>query len=221
MTAFFPLLIIICSSFIMIHPIHIWNLLWNESSTDLHVDKLTYLSTMLLSVIALRLSFVDKMPRIPYLSLFDLVFLLCYFILFGMMCVAAGGQLLAARASIPAFVLFLYYRARDTPYIQKFGFGGKKELPQSTRLFCSALFSLVTTACYFIMFIVILGAAGQQLSTCFVFPAFILILWYHAQDTPFLQQFEDKLSQLPAAARQLLSALCFAFVALFLVFMSG
>ncbi len=155
MTAFFPLITITICSFIMIHPRQIRKLWSSQHSSAvescvLGVDQLTYLSTMILAVVALRLSFVDKMPRIPYLSLFDFVFLLCYFILFQLMCVVTCQQV-AARLSFPAFFLFLCWSAKDSPFIQKTIWAKKQRC-------CELALMLVTTACYFFLIIEFCGA---------------------------------------------------------------
>lgn len=123
MTAFFPLIIIMACSFLMIHPGAILDLMLGRSDGKLEMDKLSYLSTMLLSVIALRFSFVDKMPRIPYLSLFDVVFMTSYWILFNMMCVAAEQRIgVLCSLSFFPFLVYQYMKASDRKlWKEKFG----------------------------------------------------------------------------------------------------
>jgi hypothetical protein len=149
---------------------------------------------MILAVIALRLSFVDKMPRIPYLSLFDFVFLLCYFILFQLMCVVTCQQV-AARLSVPAFVLFLCWSAKDSPFIQKTIW----EKPKQRRC-CELALMLVTAACYFFLIIEFCGARGLLLPREVAVLASIRVYTFvdgWIRDAPFLQWLKNSDSDLP------------------------
>jgi hypothetical protein len=100
MTAFFPLFIIMSCSFIMINPIDILLLMLgtkpllsqpqtpyvqlchpDQSDKKLEMDKLSYLSTMLLSVIALRFRSITKYVVVnsePLLFLSSLDFIVPY-----------------------------------------------------------------------------------------------------------------------------------------------
>ena len=103
-TVLLPLIIIVCSAFLTLFFDD-----RNEGIVAKPHEVLSYLGSLLLSLIAVRWSFSEKMPKIPYLCCLDYCFILSYSAIFMLMAscvqrVELGGVIL--------FALFALFRLK-------------------------------------------------------------------------------------------------------------
>jgi len=100
--------------FVPLSLIMVSSLLIFFSEKPINDDQLEYLSTLLLSIIAVRWSMSDKMPKIPYLSWMDYFFLGCSSMIFVLMlyCSTSGWThryLISFVAAPLALIATLYW----------------------------------------------------------------------------------------------------------------